>query len=62
MTTMRAYARLFAEADERTRDVLDAAWAVSGETGVGSEFSAPGGGRKVAGISVGRRAVTQLRA
>lgn len=27
MTTLRTYAHLFAEAEERTRDVLDAAWA-----------------------------------
>ena len=34
-TTLRTYAHLFAEAEERTRDVLDAAW-----TG---EFAVPGG-------------------
>jgi integrase len=28
MTTLRTYAHLFAEAEEQTRDVLDAAWAV----------------------------------
>jgi integrase len=30
--TMRIYAHLFAEAEEQTRDVLDAAWATSGDT------------------------------
>lgn len=32
MTTMRTYAHLFAEADEQTRGVLDAAWASKGES------------------------------
>lgn len=32
MTTLRVYAHLFAEAEERTRDVLDAAWGEPGET------------------------------
>lgn len=32
MTTLRTYAHLFAGAEEKTRDVLDAAWALPGET------------------------------
>lgn len=32
MTTMRTYAHLFAEAEEQTRGVLDAAWAQAGES------------------------------
>ncbi|MFD9930185.1 tyrosine-type recombinase/integrase [[Kitasatospora] papulosa] len=43
MTTLRTYSHLFAEAEERTRDVLDAAWADPAETGVGTEFSATSG-------------------
>ncbi|MFJ7070133.1 tyrosine-type recombinase/integrase [Streptomyces sp. NPDC101115] len=42
MTTLRTYAHLFAEAEERTRDVLDAAWAEPGET-VQEESPATGG-------------------
>lgn len=60
MTTLRTYAHLFAEAEERTRDVLDAAWAESGETG-GKAESSESGGR----IPESRRAggtVSQLRA
>jgi len=34
MTTMRTYAHLFAEADEQTRGVLEAAWAPKGESAV----------------------------
>lgn len=59
MTTLRTYAHLFAEAEERTRDVLDAAWAEPGETGAGTEFSEKGGripeSRPVSGV------VAQLR-
>lgn len=46
MTTLRTYSHLFAEAEERTRDVLDAAWAEPGETGstgLGAESSESGG-------------------
>ena len=43
MTTLRTYAHLFAEAEQKTRDVLDAAWADPAETGVGTEFSATSG-------------------
>lgn len=43
MTTMRTYAHLFAAAEERTRDVLDAAWALPGETDGEAESSAPSG-------------------
>ncbi|MDX5570397.1 site-specific integrase [Streptomyces sp. ID05-04B] len=42
--TMRIYAHLFAEAEEQTRSVLDAAWAEPDETGgSGSESSEPTG-------------------
>lgn len=34
MTTLRTYAHLFAEAEEQTRGVLDAAWAPTGESSV----------------------------
>ena len=44
MTTLRTYAHLFAEAEEKTRDVLDAAWAEPGET-VAEEGSPQQGGR-----------------
>ncbi|MFJ1549496.1 tyrosine-type recombinase/integrase [Streptomyces sp. NPDC088246] len=43
MTTLRTYAHLFAEAEERTRDVLDAAWGVPEETGGEAESSAASG-------------------
>jgi integrase len=43
MTTLRTYAHLFAEAEERTRDVLDAAWAEPGETGAETESSGTSG-------------------
>lgn len=43
MTTLRVYAHLFAEAEERTRDVLDAAWADPGETASGKESLQQGG-------------------
>lgn len=43
MTTLRTYAHLFAEAEEKTRDVLDAAWALPGETGAEAESPASGG-------------------
>lgn len=39
----RTYAHLFAEAEELTPDVLDAAWAVPEETGVEAESSAASG-------------------
>lgn len=42
MTTLRTYSHLFAAAEEKTRDVLDAAWAVPGETAQ-VESSATGG-------------------
>lgn len=42
--TMRIYAHLFAEAEEQTRSVLDAAWVEPGETdGSGEEVSQPTG-------------------
>jgi len=43
--TMRVYAHLFAEAEEQTRSVLDAAWAVPGQTRgkAGEESSQPTG-------------------
>ncbi|MER5706033.1 site-specific integrase [Streptomyces sp. NPDC002122] len=43
MTTLRTYAHLFAEAEEQTRDVLDAAWAEPGETGSTEESPRQGG-------------------
>lgn len=43
MTTMRTYAHLFAAAEERTRDVLDAAWALPGETAGETESLAASG-------------------
>lgn len=60
MTTLRTYSHLFAEAEERTRDVLDAAWAEPGETGREAESSETGGR-----IPESRRAegsLSQLRA
>lgn len=39
MTTLRTYAHLFTEAEERTRSVLDAAWSEAGETGSETESS-----------------------
>ena len=60
MTTLRTYAHLFAEAEQKTRDVLDAAWAEPSETGASTEFSGTGGripeSRTVEGT------VSQLRA
>lgn len=43
MTTLRTYSHLFAEAEEQTRDVLDAAWAEPGETGPVEESPQQGG-------------------
>lgn len=43
MVTVRVYAHLFAEAWEKTRDVLDAAWGEPGETGRETESSGVGG-------------------
>jgi integrase len=43
MTTMRIYAHLFAEAEEQTRSVLDAAWAFPAETEVETESSESSG-------------------
>ncbi|MFI1940936.1 tyrosine-type recombinase/integrase [Streptomyces purpureus] len=43
MTTLRVYAHLFAEAEEQTREVLDAAWAKPGETGAEKESPQQGG-------------------
>ena len=56
MTTLRTYAHLFAEAEEQTRDVLDAAWAEPGET-ASQEESPQQGGR----IPESRRSVSALR-
>ena len=60
MTTLRTYAHLFAEAEERTRDVLDAAWADPAETGGGTESSATSG--RVPESRAGSGVVAQLRA
>ncbi|MYR73022.1 MULTISPECIES: site-specific integrase [unclassified Streptomyces] len=60
MTTLRTYSHLFAEAEERTRDVLDAAWADPTETGAGTEFSEAGG--RLPESRSGSGVVTQLRA
>ncbi|MFF4318222.1 tyrosine-type recombinase/integrase [Streptomyces sp. NPDC001568] len=43
MTTMRTHAHLFAEAEEQTRNVLDAAWAEPGEHSPVTESSETGG-------------------
>ncbi len=43
MTTMRVYAHLFAEAEERTRSVLDAVWGKPGETASKAESSEASG-------------------
>ncbi|MFD3535192.1 tyrosine-type recombinase/integrase [Streptomyces sp. NPDC058664] len=43
MTTLRTYAHLFAEAEEQTRSVLDAAWAEPGETASQEESPQQGG-------------------
>jgi integrase len=43
MTTLRTYAHLFAEAEEQTRGVLDAAWAEPGETAAQGESVQQGG-------------------
>ncbi|MEU7074687.1 site-specific integrase [Streptomyces narbonensis] len=56
MTTLRTYAHLFAEAEEQTRDVLDAAWAEPGET-ASKEESPQQGGR----IPESRRSTGVLR-
>ncbi|MFE7397597.1 tyrosine-type recombinase/integrase [Streptomyces sp. NPDC057557] len=57
MTTLWTYAHLFAEAAERSRDVLDAAWGVPEETGGEAESSAASGRipeSRRAGASVSR--------
>lgn len=56
MTTLRTYAHMFAEAEEQTRDVLDAAWAEPGET-ASKEESPQQGGR----IPESRRSISALR-
>ncbi|MBV7671419.1 site-specific integrase [Streptomyces halstedii] len=43
LTTMRTYAHLFAEAEEKTRDVLDAAWADVRKAASGAESSETSG-------------------
>ncbi|MEV5443526.1 site-specific integrase [Streptomyces sp. NPDC052644] len=43
LTTLRTYSHLFAEAEEQTRSVLDAAWAEEGETGPKAESSEKSG-------------------
>lgn len=58
--TMRTYAHLFAEAEEQTRSVLDAAWAVPGETGSEVESSEPSG--RIPESRSGDDDVVQLRA
>ncbi|MFE3992052.1 site-specific integrase [Streptomyces goshikiensis] len=55
MTTMRTYAHLFAEAEEKTRDVLDLAWAESGDDAAAESPAA--GGR----IPESRGAITVLQ-
>ncbi len=60
MTTLRTYSHLFAEAEERTRDVLDAAWAEPGETGGEAESSGAGG--RIPESRLGSGVVAQLRA
>jgi integrase len=60
MTTLRTYAHLFAEAEEKTRDVLDAAWAEPGETGAESESSNSSG--RIPESRKADRNVAQLRA
>jgi hypothetical protein len=57
---MRTYAHLFAEAEEQTRSVLDAAWAVPGETGLKAESSATAG--RIPESRSGEGDVVQLRA
>lgn len=56
MTTMRTYAHLFAEAEEQTRTVLEAAWAEPAGTGAAAESSEQGGrlpeSRKPEGVVV----------
>lgn len=59
MTTLRTYAHLFAEAEERTRDVLDAAWAERGETGGETESAGTGG--RIPESRRGSGVVAQLR-
>ncbi|WP_405794045.1 tyrosine-type recombinase/integrase [Streptomyces sp. NBC_01506] len=58
MTTMRTYSHLFAAAEEKTRDVLDAAWALPGET-ADEESSAASGRFPESGRS--DAVVSQLR-
>jgi len=60
MTTLRTYAHLFAEAEEQTRSVLDAAWAVPGETGSEAESLEQGG--RIPESRSGEGDVVQLRA
>ncbi|MFI2314134.1 hypothetical protein AMK17_25160 [Streptomyces sp. CB00072] len=60
MTTLRTYSHLFAEAEERTRDVLDAAWAEPGETG--GETESPETGGRIPESRSGSGVVAQLRA
>lgn len=57
MMTMRTYAHLFAEAEEQTRDVLDAAWAVPGETEGGSS----GAGGRIPEARSAEADIVQLR-
>nr|WP_250402231.1 tyrosine-type recombinase/integrase [Streptomyces cellostaticus] len=59
--TMRIYAHLFAEAEEQTRSVLDAAWAEPGETDrKGSKISAAPGTNPESGSK--RGALVQVNA
>lgn len=60
MTTLRTYSHLFAEAEERTRDVLDAAWADPADTGDETEFSGTSG--RVPESRIRSGALAQLRA
>lgn len=59
MTTLRTYAHLFAEAEEQTRDVLDAAWALPDET-LGTESSGASGTIPESRVAEG--VASQLRA
>ncbi|MBO8185892.1 hypothetical protein [Streptomyces spirodelae] len=45
LTTLRVYAHLWAEAEEKTRGVLDDAWAAARKTPAGRGESSRAGGR-----------------
>jgi integrase len=58
--TLRLYSHLFAEAEEQTRSVLDAAWEVSGETGASVESSSSSG--RIPESRAKKPALTQVNA